>query len=149
MRNVLEAQRWLRDARICLESAQRAFAYTDYRVTAQNAQLCIEMAAKAIIARFEEPAWRHNPAPQLRKILEQRIESILAEHDMAMLQSLAELADMAEKVAPWHGWSIYGRSTPDGTWASATELCTQETAETLLTQAQRSLQIADTFLEGE
>ena len=77
MRSITEANRWLRDAEACLASAQWALDAQDYRVAVQNAQLCVEYSAKAVIAQLAEPLWRHDPSPQLRRLLETHEEVII------------------------------------------------------------------------
>lgn len=69
MNSTAEAARWLRDAEACLASAERALTAQDYRVAVQNAQLCVEHSTKAVIAHFAEPLWRHDPSPQLLRLL--------------------------------------------------------------------------------
>ena len=76
MRNLSEVEIRLRDAQASLSTAQRSFPAEDYRAVVQNAHLCIELSAKAVIAYYEEPAWTHNPSEELLKILEEHGEEI-------------------------------------------------------------------------
>jgi len=145
MNNVAEAERWLKDARAALASAERTFRDRDYRVATQNAQLCIELSAKAVIAFFAEPAWRHDPGRQLRNLLAKFEGQITQRFDDGTRQNLARLAQDADEVAPWHGWSTYGRSEEDGVWIAAVDLCTQPVAEDLLERARRSMETATVF----
>ena len=146
MKNTTEASRWLRDAEACLRSAQRALDIQDYRVVVQNAQLCIELSAKAVIARFAEPLWRHDPSPQLRHLLDAYGEVISKRCSREMLASLRQLAEDAQEAAPWHGWSTYGRELEDKGWVAAVDLSTETIASDLLRRAQRSLQTAQSWV---
>jgi len=50
MNNLVEMSRWLKDARASLKAAERNFKAKDFRVTTQQAQLSIELSAKAMIS---------------------------------------------------------------------------------------------------
>ena len=145
MKNVTEAGRWLRDAEACLRSAQRALEIQDYRVAVQNAQLCVELSAKAVIAQFAEPLWRHDPSPQLRHLLDGHGEVVVRRGGEEMLASLRQLAEDAQEAAPWHGWSTYGRELEDKGWVAAVDLASEAVASDLLQRAQRSLQTAQSL----
>ncbi len=145
MRNTTETGRWLRDAEACFRSAQRALDIQDYRVAVQNAQLCIELSAKAVIAQFAEPLWRHDPSPQLRHLLDTHGEIIVKRCSKEMLASLRQLAEDTQEVAPWHGWSTYGRELEDKGWIAAVDLATEAVASDLLQRAQRSLLTAQSL----
>lgn len=134
MRNLSEVEIRLRDA-------QRSFPAKDYRAVVQNARLCIELSAKAVIAYYEEPAWTHNPSEELLNILEERGEEI-AEMLGNEVENLYTLAKDAEVVAPWHARSTYGMRSEDGIWLPAVDVCTKETAEDLLERASRSYKTA-------
>lgn len=140
MKNTLEAQRWLRDAQACLNTAQTVFPLGDYRAAVQNAQLCIELSAKAVIACFAEPAWRHDPSEQLLKLIKEYED----EFGEGLADRLRTLAEYAREAAPWHGWSVYGRLEPEG-WISAVDLCTEETARDLLGKAVLAFRTASEF----
>jgi HEPN domain-containing protein len=140
VKNTLETQRWLRDAEACLSTAQTVFFLSDYRAAVQNAQLCIELSAKAVIACFAEPVWRHDPSKQLLKLIEEHggeIEERLSER-------LHVLAADVQEAAPWHGWSVYGHLKPEG-WMPAVDICTEETARDLLEKAIQAFQTASEF----
>lgn len=145
MKNVIEVNRWLRDAEACLHSAQRALEVQDYRVAVQNAQLCVELSAKAVIAQFAEPLWRHDPSPQLRRLLDVHRETMAKRFGEEMLASLQQLAEDVQEAAPWHGWSTYGRELEDKGWVAAIDLATEAIANDLLQRAQRSLQTVQTL----
>jgi HEPN domain-containing protein len=140
VRNIIEAQRWLKDAKACLNTARSVFPLGDYRATIQNAQLCIELSAKAIIAYFAEPVWRHDPSEQLLKLLEEHKGEI----GEGLAANLHTLAQDAREAAPWHGWSVYGRMEPGG-WVPAVDLCTEEKARNLLERAEAAFQTASSF----
>jgi HEPN domain-containing protein len=140
VRNITEAKRWLKDAKACLNTARSVFPLGDYRATIQNAQLCIKLSAKAIIACFAEPVWRHDPSEQLLKLLEEH-EGEIREGSAAKLRTLAQDVQGA---APWHGWSVYGRMEPGG-WVPAVDLCTEEKARNLLERAEAAFQTANGF----
>jgi len=113
---------------------------SDIDVFVQNAQLCIELFAKAIIACFAETVWRHDPSEQLLKLLEEH-EGEIGEGLAAKLRTLAQ--DVQE-AAPWDGWSVYGRMEPGG-WVPAVDLCTEERAGDLLERAEAAFQTASSF----
>nr|HID13241.1 HEPN domain-containing protein [Anaerolineae bacterium] len=142
-----EASRWLKDARACLNSARWAYQAPDYRATVQNAQLAVELAAKAVIAYFEEPLWEHDPSPQLRRILDKLDEVIGPGLEADTVEALYLLAGDAKEVAPWHGRSTYGQADEAGVWVPAVDLCTRRIAESLLERAERALPAAEVFLE--
>jgi HEPN domain-containing protein len=146
VKNVTEASRWLRDAEACLRSAQRALDVQDYRVAVQNAQLGIELSAKAVIAQFAEPLWRHDPSPQLRRLLDAQGEAMVRRWGEQVLASLRQLAEDAQEAAPWHGWSTYGRELDDRGWVAAVDLSTEAIASDLLQRAERSLQTAQSWV---
>jgi len=144
MKNTLEAKEWLREAEGYLEAAKRNMPFGDHRAVVQNAQLCIEFSAKAIIACFSEPAWTHNPGRQLDRLLEKHGGEI----EEAMRARLRQLIQDVADAAPWHGLSVYGKRTPQG-WTPASRLCTPQVAEDLLGKAERSLKTARDFIGGE
>lgn len=144
MRNLSEVEIRLRDAQASLSTAQRLFLAEDYRAVVQNAQLCIELSAKAMIAYYEEPAWTHDPSEELLKILEEHGEEI-AEMLGNEVESLYTLAMDVRVAAPWHARSTYGMRSKDGIWLPAMDVCTKEMAEGLLERARRSYQMAARF----
>jgi len=77
MENLEEAKKWLKDAEDCLLSAKENLPLANYRVVVQNAQLCVEQSAKAIIACFEEPRWTHDPSDQLNGIITKHKDQII------------------------------------------------------------------------
>ena len=144
MRNLSEVKTRLKDAQASLSTAQRSFPVEDHRAVIQNAQLCIELSAKAVIAYYEEPAWTHDPSEELLKILEERGEEI-AEMLGNEVESLYTLAEDAGVAAPWHARSTYGARSKDGVWLPAVDVCTKEMAEDLLERASRSYKTAVRF----
>ena len=144
MRNLSEVKVRLRDAQASLLTAQRSFPTEDYRAVAQNAQLCIELSAKAVIAYYEEPAWTHNPSEELLKILEEHGEEIV-EMLGNEVENLYIFAEDVGEAAPWHARSTYGMRSKDGIWLPAVDVCTKEMAEDLLERANRSYETAVWF----
>lgn len=148
MENYSESERWMRDARDCFIRAQRCFNEKDWRGTVQNAQLAIELSAKAMIALFEEPNWTHSPDEQLKGIIESRRKALGSMFSSSFLDGLLYVAEDIEVAAPWHGWSVYGRERDNGTgWIPAVDLCTREAAEDLLSRAKRTVSTTERFLE--
>jgi|GEM_PF-661901 hypothetical protein len=155
MTNTAEFERWLKDARASLASAEKAFQAGDFRVATQNAQLCAELSAKAVVAFFAEPAWRHDPGKQLQQILKKDKDRATPQLDAQTHQNLARLALDADETAPWHGWSTfrlrsrqaYGRGEEEDVWIAAVDLCTRSVADDLLVRARRSLETANAFVQ--
>jgi len=146
--NTHEMRRWLQDAETCLRSAERTLVLNDYRVVVQNAQLAIEMSAKAVIAYFAEPLWHHDPSPQIRRLLNRHAESLARIIGIETRDRLETLAEDAEEAAPWHAWSTYGREDAEAGWLSAADLCTEVVAEDLLLRARRACETARAFWIG-
>lgn len=143
MNNKVDSQNWAKDARNFFKRAQICFNILDWHGTVQNAQLCIEHSAKAIIAYFAEPEWTHNPAEQLLKIVSENLEELKKKG--ADILSLKKLAQYVKDVAPWHGLASYGEETDEG-HVPASELCTEKIARELFLKAEESLQILENFL---
>jgi HEPN domain-containing protein len=141
MNNKEELLRWLKDAKASLEAAYRNYQVKDFRVTIQQAQLCIEFSAKGIIAYFEEPQWTHNPAVQLLELLKSYPK--IFSHTENLVEGLA---DHAEYAAPWHGLSTCGRETEHG-WVPAVDICDKDTAEELLKRAEEAFDMAKDIKE--
>ena len=83
-----------------LKSAEEAFNRKDYRATVAESQLAAENSAKAVIAFFRVPSWSHNPALELKELLNNIPQSV--KHLME------ELASIAEVLASEYGRAIYG-----------------------------------------
>lgn len=145
MINSAEMNWRLRGAQACLGSAQRDFPAGDYRATAQNAQLCIELSAKAVIAHFAEPIWDHDPSDQLLGILREHGDDMARRSGEDVRHELTRLAEDANMAAPWHARSTYGQRAEDRSWIPALDLCTREVAEDLLERATRSFATARKF----
>ncbi|MDI7268364.1 MAG: HEPN domain-containing protein [Myxococcota bacterium] len=137
-----QAPRRLRDAWDARDTARDAVASGKARNACMNAQLAVEMAAKAIIAQFAEPQWTHRPSPQLRDLLlldDRALEAFLGPAARADLLRLAGDVDAA---AEWHGWSTYGRKLQDGTYQAAVDVCTIDAARDLLARAEHAVALA-------
>jgi len=74
----------------------------------EEAQLCIENAAKAVISCFQIPSWSHNPSDELHEVIAENRSKILHFADSALIQRLEALAEAAHLVAPEHGRASYG-----------------------------------------
>jgi|Deesub1362B_J571_1020462.scaffolds.fasta_scaffold20694_3 hypothetical protein len=122
MRNFSEIEIRLKDAEYSLRCAEDNLPLEHYTVVVHNAQLCIELAAKAVIAFYEEPSWTHDPSEQFLRILEEHREELA---EMLWVEDLSTLADDAKVAAPWHVWPTYGRMIEDGTWVAAVDACTK------------------------
>ncbi len=118
----------------------------DFRTVVQNGQLAVELSCKAVIACFGEPEWIHDPSDQLLEILSLHKSEIEMSIGEDKLEGLDQMAKDIRKVAPWHGWSVYGRKKGKG-WVAAVDLCTQDKAVWILDLAQRNFGIAEKFVE--
>jgi hypothetical protein len=115
---------------------------------AQRGQNCTELSAKAIIALFAVPIFEHNPGSQLRGVVRDNQRAIRRRCGEEMLPRLEQLAVEADEIAPWHGWSTYGRHEPDCTHTSATRLCTPDRAAWAVELAERSFATVSDFMSG-
>ena len=146
MTNVAEALWRLREAQAELQSAERVSAIRELVPAVHFAQLCVENAAKAVIACFSEPEWGHNPGRQLQDILSDQRHQIAAVFGKDFIGEFLSLADAASQVAPWHVWSTYGRQEAGKPRVSAVDLCTEEVAERMLAMAREACRVADRFV---
>ncbi len=140
LNNNKETKRLFIDAQDCYYTAKGELKNKRLRASIQNSQLCLELCCKTIIALFEEPKWTHKPGTQLLQLLNNM------GMDKEELEKLHFLANKANEVANWHGWSTYGKETQDGEWVSATELCTKEVADKLYQIADRGFNVTKNFL---
>jgi HEPN domain-containing protein len=157
MENQYDTRQWLREAEGAFNRAFRMAEYQDWVGLCQQAQLCVEYSAKAVIDCFEVHEWtavhevtaersEHNHGEQLLKVLQANEQTIRSRFGEEMIQRLQVLAADADAAAPWHGWSTYGRREPGGRITFPTDLCTQEEAERLLERAERSFPPAVQFI---
>ena len=137
---------WLREAEGALDRARRLLTDRDWVGVCQQAQLCVEYSAKAVIACFEAHQWTHDPSDQLLRVVQANSDAILSRFGEGMVQRLQGLASDAHEAAPWHGWSTYGRMESDEHQTFPTDLCTQEDAERLLELSERSFLTASQFV---
>lgn len=145
MRSESESQRWLKDANACLNGAQKSMKVNDFRTVVQNGQLAVELSCKAIIACFGEPAWTHDPSDQLLEITNFHQNEIKRYLGSGILEDLNQMAGNVTKVAPWHGWSVYGRKSKKG-WIAAVDLCTPDKAAWVLQLAEKCFHLAEEFV---
>lgn len=146
MNNLEELNIWLKDAKDCLQRAERCLQVEDWRGVVQNAQLCIEFSAKAIISYFAEPEWTHNPKNQLIAILKDREKELSEKLGQEIIQGLYRLAEDSGEVSPWHGRSTYGEER--GMRIAAVDLCTKEVAVKLIKMARHSIETATPFSQA-
>lgn len=146
MNNFNETKRWFRDAEAAIKSAKQNMLLKDFRVVAQNSQLCVEQSAKSVISYFAEPQWTHNPARQLRAILSQYLKQLVDCYGNKLIE-LEKLAEYAEDIAVWHAWSTYGRQDNEGNWIPAVDLCTEDVAKQCLCMARYSFEVVQKFMD--
>ncbi|HID91389.1 TPA: HEPN domain-containing protein [Candidatus Bathyarchaeota archaeon] len=89
-----------------LGEARKALMAGALIAAAHEAQQAIENAAKSVIAVFKPPSWVHNPAPELRGILQTHAKII--SRASSLEGRLRGLAEIAEEAAPHHAISSYG-----------------------------------------
>lgn len=147
MNNRRESEKRLRDAQAALRSAAKNLKIEEFRIVVQQAQMCVELSAKAIIAYFAEPQWTYNPSRQLFQILAERKDEITQSLRKDSIASLELLAQWALELAPWHGWSVYGKEE-NGVLISAEELCKKDLALQSLEKAKKAFQIAKNFVDS-
>jgi len=139
----LEYEYRLRLAKEYLEEALKALNGGALVATAYEAQLSIENSAKAVIGFFKPPTWIHNPAPELRQIIEQHKEQLKKVE--SLVEKLNMLATIADEAAPRHALTSYGdimrMMTPR-------EVYKPEEVEELVKKAQRALKIAEEAIES-
>jgi HEPN domain-containing protein len=144
MNNKAEIIRKLRDAEVFLKDAEIAFANERFRACTQNAQICIEICAKAVISHYSEPEWTHDPSQQLKQLLNAHKDKLIKELGEEMFKRLNKLASDSKIAAPWHGKAVYGEEVGDS-WVAAAEICTEAIASNLLELAQCSFSAARDF----
>ena len=120
-----------------LRESIEAFQRSDYRGAVASAQLCVENAAKAVIALFRVPSWSHDPSSEL---------SVTIPSLPAKLRRKARLlASIARRLASEHGRSTYGladrRVTPSMIYGEAE-------AKDALKDAKRALRLAEAIPAG-
>lgn len=148
MKNYSESERWMKDAKDCLQHMRDCFKSKYWRGIIQNAQLAIELSIKALIALFEEPDWTHNPSKQLIRLINDRRDEIRKRFNQNMVDALMKTAGDAEIAAPWHGWSVYGKAKENGTgWIPAVDLCTADVAKDLMHRAERTIVTVEKFFK--
>ena len=119
-----------------LKDAEDAYRRGDYRGTVASSQLSTENAAKAVIAFFRIPSWSHDPAPELRELLNEFL--------MHTRELVEELADIAESLAPEHGRATYGEPLRGLTpW----DIYNKEDADRALNSARRATALSRRILK--
>jgi len=130
-----EAERRIRLAERHLYEAEEATNRNDFPEAVGHSQLCVENAAKAIIACFCIPSWSHDPSEELRQAV------VPLKLEQAAMAEIERLADFAHLLAPEHGRTNYGTIThlPD-------ELYGKTEAKDALGMARQALRIARGFI---
>jgi len=119
-----------------LKDAEDAYRRGDYRGTVVSSQPSTENAAKAVIAFFRIPSWSHDPAPELRELLNEFL--------MHTRELVEELADIAESLAPEHGRATYGEPLRGLTpW----DIYNKEDADRALNSARRATALSRRILK--
>lgn len=148
MTNHIESQAQLHSAERALEAARSMFAQGSFlHVAVQQAQLCGEHAAKAVIACFELPEHDHDPSRQLFGIVAENLPDITGRLGEERATRLRRVAIDAQVLAPWHIRATYGQNGPDQPRIAAADLITEAEARRALTLVERSLATARDFVE--
>ena len=119
-----------------LEDAQKAYRGEDWRGSVASVQSVTENVAKAIIAIYRTPSWRHDPSDELYEITNELPRDIR--------NMVRELAKIAHTLAPEHARTTYGdpirRLTP---W----QLYNKEDSERAINLARRAVEIMEEVLK--
>lgn len=118
-----------------MREAEEAFKRRNYRGTVASSQLCVENAAKAVIALYRIPSWSHDPSHELLEVVQ---------HLKLELRGLAEeLAEIVRRLAPEHGRATYGEPARGLTpW----DIYGEEDALEALLMARRAWELMETLL---
>jgi|SRR5215207_5839360 len=125
----------LKLARGFLEEARQDAELGRWRSAVAGAQLAVENAGKAVLALAGSMGRTHNPATQLRRLIEERRLEAAHPEDLERLAELAELLGPDIHVQTDYGDEVEGR-TP---W----ELFTEADAQQALTVAEEAVSLAD------
>lgn len=135
-----EALYRLRLAQGFLEEAQQDMALGRWRAAVDNSQLCVENAAKAVLALLGPLGRTHNPAAQLRQALQ---EKRFSEGEHSLVKALTEHAEMLGPDI--HVQTDYGDEAGGFTpW----ELFHEEDARQALQMAEEAFSLADRLVHG-
>jgi len=138
----------LPEARRSLEAARDTLALDHYAVAVQQAQLCVEYCARAVIHTYVEPSWGHNHARDIEEMLLRHGGEIRRSFGPETLRSLQQLAQDDAELAPWHTRAVYGFRDDNRVMHPPSEICTRGVAERGLVLAERSLPTAERFMEA-
>lgn len=135
-----EARYRLRLAQGFLEEARQDVALGRWRATVDNSQLCVENAAKAVLALLGPVGRTHNPAAQLRQALQEGRFSL---REAPLVEILAERAEMLGPDI--HIQTDYGDEAGGYTpW----ELFREEDARQALQMAEEAFSLAERLVRG-
>ena len=138
----------MREVPRALDAARETLALGHFVVAIQQAQICVEYCARAVIHSYGEPAWGHSDAEDLEKALLHHGSDLRRRFGRETLRALQQFAADDREMAPWHSRTVYGMRYQDGTFHPPSEMCTQAIAERALLLAERSLTAAQGFLDA-
>jgi HEPN domain-containing protein len=148
MTNHHEAYVQLRSAEAAWQLAQNNLSQGFPHGAVQQAQLCAEHAAKAVIACFEATEHEHNPSPQLFGIVAENLTDITNRPGEETATRLRRLAIDAQNLAPWHIRATYGQDQPDLPRIAAADLISDADAQWALALAERSFATSRDFVQA-
>ncbi|HXK43203.1 MAG TPA: HEPN domain-containing protein [Anaerolineae bacterium] len=135
-----EAGYRLRLAQGFLEEARQDVALGRWRAAVDNSQLCVENAAKAVLALLGPVGRTHNPASQLRQALN---EGRFPAQEADLVRTLAERAELLG--LDIHIQTDYGDETDGRTpW----ELFDEGDAHQALQMAEEAFSLAERLIRG-
>lgn len=140
MKSLPESRYRLRLAQGFLEEARQDMALGRWRAAVDNSQLCVENAAKAVLALLGPVGRTHNPAAQLRQALK---EERFTPQDTHLVETLTEIAEMLGPDI--HIQTDYGDEAGGYTpW----ELFHEEDARQALQMAEKAFSLAERLVRG-
>lgn len=140
MKSLPESRYRLRLAQGFLEEARQDMALGRWRAAVDNSQLCVENAAKAVLALLGPVGRTHNPAAQLRQALK---EERFTPQDAHLVETLTEIAEMLGPDI--HIQTDYGDEAGGYTpW----ELFHEEDARQALQMAEEAFSLAERLVRG-
>jgi len=140
MTTIPESLYRLRVAQGFLNEARQDFALERWRAAVDDSQLCVENAAKAVLALLGPVGRTHNPARQLRQALAEGRFAAAQSESVSALAGLAEMLGADIHIQTDYGDEIGGR-TP---W----ELFDQDDARQTLQIAEEAFSLAERLLNG-
>ncbi len=129
----------LRLAQGFLEESRQDASLERWRSAVDGAQLAVENAGKAALALAGQIGWAHNPATQVRRLIEEE------RFDAAHREKLERIAELAELLGPdIHVQTDYGDEAQGRTpW----ELFDEDDARQALAVAEEAVGLADQIIQ--